>query len=580
MCGIAGFACRPGATPPPDALPRMMAALAHRGPDDSGTYEDAHIELGHRRLAIIDPAGGKQPLRAGAATLVANAEIYNDRALRDAMPGTHFGTASDCEPALHLFRSVGAAYVKRLRGMYAIAAYDANTATLLLSRDPFGIKPLYIAELPWGIAFASEPQALLATGLVARAVHAPPRDAMLQMQFSCGTDTIFPGIRRVLPGETLHIEKGAITARTHLHPLPPGSPETISESQALGRLDRALGESVSLHLRADVPSGLLLSGGIDSASLLALMARHGRVDAFTAGFDTPHAADERAAAGALARATDARHETIEITAADFWRHLPRIAACMDDPAADYAIIPLWFLGRHVAGQKKLLLSGEGGDELFAGYGRHRHAALPWWRGGRRMRRHGTFSGLGVLRNEDATWRTGWSDVEAAAHRPYRTRLQAAQAADITGWLPNDLLTKLDRCLMAHGIEGRTPLLDPAVAAAAWRLPDALKIRGGRGKYLLRTWLATALPAARTDAPKQGFTVPIGPWLAKQSARLAPLMAAQPCIAEIAHPDRVQALLTAAKHPQAAWTLLFYALWHRAHIEGRMADVDVFAALAE
>jgi asparagine synthase (glutamine-hydrolysing) len=462
--------------------------------------------------------------------------------------------------------------------MYAIAAHDSATGLLLLSRDPFGIKPLYIAPTSWGIAFASTPQALLAGGHARRAIRPRARAALLQMQFSPGADTIFPGIHRVLPGETLHIERGAVTARSSLHPLPPGRPEPIRLSLAVANLDRALNESVALHLRAEVPAGLLLSGGIDSASLLAVMSRHGKVDAFTAGFDVPGAADERARAASVASAVGARHETIAVTQADFIRHLPEIVACMDDPAADYAIVPLWFLARHAARQKKVLLSGEGGDELFAGYGRYRRARLPWWRGGRRMRTRGVFAGLGILRDSTGAWRADWADAESHAARPYRTRLQAAQAADVAEWLPNDLLTKLDRCLMAHGVEGRTPLLDPAVAAASYRLPDALKIHGGRGKHVLRAWLAEALPAANAQAPKQGFTVPVGSWIDADAARLGPLVAAQPCIAEIAHPDRVRALFASRRNGLPSWTLLFYALWYRAHIEGACMDGDVFETL--
>jgi asparagine synthase (glutamine-hydrolysing) len=579
MCAIAGLAWHEDAAPPLEKLAVMLASLAHRGPDGQGVFQGANVAFGHRRLAIIDPRLGAQPLSSGTATLAANAEIYNYRELRAFNPGAECLTGSDCEPALNLFRRDGAAFIKRLRGMYAIAAHDSKSGTLLLARDPFGIKPLYIAPASWGLAFASEPRALLEAGFAARAVRPQARAALLQMQFSCGAETIFPDIFRVLPGETLYVEHGAVTARTHLHPLPPGRPQKVRELVALANLERALSESVALHLRADVPAGLLLSGGVDSASLLTVMARHGEVRAFTAGFDTPGAADERAQAAWLAKSVGARHETVAVAQADFFRHLPAIAACMDDPAADYAIVPLWFLARHAAGGGlKLLLSGEGGDELFAGYGRYRRARLPWWRGGRRMRARGIFDGLGVLRESGDAWREDWAEAERNAVRPYRTRLQEAQAADIAEWLPNDLLTKLDRCLMAHGVEGRTPLLDPAVASASFRLPDAMKIRGGRGKYLLRTWLANALPAARVPARKQGFTVPVGAWIASDGTRLGKLVAAQNGVAEIADPHRVRALFASGRHGQAAWTLLFYALWHRAHIENRPTEGDVFDSL--
>ena len=342
-------------------------------------------------------------------------------------------------------------------------------------------------------------------------------------------------------------------------------------------------ESVDLHQRSDVPYGLFLSGGIDSAAILATMARLNSrpVLAFTAGFDVPGAADERAQAAAMASSVGAEHATITITRDMVWRELPQIVACMDDPAADYAIIPTWFLARLARARVKVVLSGEGGDEVFGGYGRYRSAMRPWWRGGRVMRGRGNFDRLDVLRAQPTGWRDGLAAGEALAGAGGRTRLQASQASDIADWLPADLLTKLDRCLMAHAVEGRTPFLDPAVAAAGFRLPDALKVRDGRGKYLLRRWLADAAPAARPFAPKQGFTVPIGAWIAQDGARLGRLVARQAGVAEIAEPGRVEALFRAAsgkREGTAAWMLLFYALWHRAHVEGLPSEGDVFEAL--
>ncbi len=266
-----------------------------------------------------------------------------------------------------------------------------------------------------------------------------------------------------------------------------------------------------------------------------------------------------------------------------WRHLPEIVACMDDPAADYAIIPTWFLARRARQDVKVVLSGEGGDEIFAGYGRYRSAMRPWWQGGRVMRARGTFDKLDLLRETPLTWRDGLAAAEASAAQPGRTRLAIAQATDIADWLPHDLLLKLDRCLMAHGVEGRTPFLDAELAAVGFSLPDALKVRSGRGKYLLRRWLERAMPAAQPFAPKQGFTVPIGAWIAEQGARLGPLVAASPGVAEIARPDRVAALFrnTAGKREgHAAWTLLFYALWHRAHVQGQPSSGDVFECLSQ
>jgi asparagine synthase (glutamine-hydrolysing) len=330
---------------------------------------------------------------------------------------------------------------------------------------------------------------------------------------------------------------------------------------------------------------MFLSGGIDSATLLTMMARlnSAPVRAFTAGFAHPGVADEREAAARVAKAMGAEHETIEVSPGMVWEHLPKIVACMDDPAADYAIIPTWFLARHAhQSGLKVVLCGEGGDEIFGGYGRYRSAMRPWWMGGRVMRGRGNFDRLDVLRERPTEWRDGIAAAEAQALTSGRSRLAGAQAVDIAEWLPNDLLIKLDRCLMANGVEGRTPFLDPGVAKAAFRLPDGLKVRKGMGKYLLREWLAANCPAANPFGPKQGFTVPMGQWIGEIGGRLGPLVAAQPGIQEIAQPGRVEALFRASNHRRqgfGAWMLLFYALWHNAHIAGRPSDGDVFEALA-
>jgi asparagine synthase (glutamine-hydrolysing) len=584
MCGIAGIALGPWGVPDPQAVAALGRALAHRGPDGARTTVIGQAALVHTRLAIIDLPGGDQPFFDGPATLIANGEIYNYKELRAAMPQTRFTSNSDCEPPVHIFRNDGEHFADRLRGMYAIAIHDRASHSLTLSRDPFGIKPLYLAHIPNGVAFASEPRALLDAGLVSREVRAASRDELLQLQFSSGADTIFPGIRRVLPGETIRIVDGHTVERRRIAALPDGAPEDISEPDALARLDKALMESVELHQRSDVPYGMFLSGGIDSAVLLATMARLNErpVLAFTAGFDVPGAADERARAASVAKAVGAHHEPLEISRDMAWRHLPDIVAAMDDPAADYAIIPSWFLARRARQDLKVVLSGEGGDEIFGGYGRYRSAMRPWYLGGKAMRARGSFDRLDVLRQELGQWRDGLAAAEMAAATGGRTRMQVAQATDIADWLPHDLLTKLDRCLMAHGVEGRTPFLDPGMAHAGFRLPDALKVRDGRGKYLLRKWLEAALPAARPFAPKQGFTVPVGAWIAADGSRLGKLVASQPGVNEIAYPDRVEALFKAAggkREGMAAWLLLFYALWHRAHIEHLPTGGDVFEILS-
>jgi asparagine synthase (glutamine-hydrolysing) len=502
---------------------------------------------------------------------------------RDAL-GYNFTTNSDCELPLYTYARDGAAFAKHLRGMYGIALDDPKAPELYISRDPFGIKPLYYAEGPFGFAFASEPQALIRAGVVARRVVAGKASELLQLQFTTGAQTIFDGIKRVLPGETLGIRSGKIHSRTHVPALPAGGPIAIDEDHAVNELERALLDSVMVHQRSDVPYGMFLSGGIDSSALLACMMRLNDrpVRAFTAGFPGTGVHDERAHARTVAKAAGAEHVEIEVTAEDFWREFPAIVAAMDDPAADYAIVPTYLLAKAARRELKVVLCGEGGDELFAGYGRYRSAMRPRLLGGRPVRHRSVLEGLGVLRQENGAWRDGIAMAEAEAAGAGRTKLQVAQATDCADWLPHDLLTKLDRCLMANSMEGRTPFLDPAVASFAFRLPDTLKVQRGMGKYLLRKWLARALPESRPFEPKRGFTVPVAEWMKERATQLGPLVARSPGVAQLCKPDAVERLFANIdwrdRYRMACWQLLFYAVWHRIHIEGGRSDLPLMESL--
>ena len=586
MCGIAGYMTVESAAPPP-VLDALLSALGHRGPDGAGRYTAAGAGLAQTRLAIIDLDTGDQPLFGDDGTaLVANGEIYNYLELRREFSGRAFRTASDCELPLATYDRDGGDFAAPLRGMYAIALHDARERALYLARDPFGIKPLYYAEYSGGILFASEPQALLRTGLVPVRLRSSKSLELLQLQFTTGRATIFESIQRVLPGETLTLRGGHIVNRSIREALPENKPRPISEEDALKQLDAALMDSVAVHQRSDVPYGLFLSGGIDSSAILACMARlnDSPVRAFTAGFPGTAAHDEREHAKVVARAGGADHIEIEVTDKQFWRHLPEIIAAMDDPAADYAIVPTWFLAAEAAKELKVVLTGEGGDEIFAGYSRYRTLLRSPFLGGRVMRKRGFFDGLDVLRDQTHQWREGIRAAERRLATSELDTLQQAQALDCADWLPNDLLVKLDRCLMAHGLEGRTPHLDPVVAAAGFCLPDGLKISGRSSKYLLRKWLSAKLPAAQPFAPKRGFTVPVAEWIQPRARDLAGLIAGSTGIAELCNPDGVRRLFASfsdrgGKHEgHACWVLLFYALWHRIHIGRVRSDMDVLETL--
>jgi len=584
MCGIAGLMTFDGKAPSRKVLDAFAAALAHRGPDGEGRHVSGNVGMVQRRLAIIDLETGDQPLYDSTGNaLIANGEVYNYLELRSALTDETFTTLSDCEPPLALYRRDEMDFASSLRGMYSIAIHDPAQEHLILARDPFGIKPLYFAETKYGFAFASEPQAIFAAGLLEPELDDDRLDELLQLQFTCGDTTIFKGVERVKPGETLLIRQGRIIERTRLPALPDGAGENISTEAAIEMLDETLLDSVSVHQRSDVPYGLFLSGGIDSSAVLSLMARLNEkpVQAFTVGFSHQGVADERAHARELATLVGAEHVEVEFGESDFWSTLPSIAAAMDDPAADYAILPTWKLAREAAKDVKVILSGEGGDELFAGYGRYRRLLRPWWRGGRTIRARGTFDKLDVLRKLPQAWRDSIASLEASGSSSTRTKLQIAQTTDCRDWLPNDLLTKLDRCLMAHGLEGRTPFLDREVAAKVFLLPDKLKINRGQGKWILRQWLNKVMPQAKPFSRKRGFTVPVGQWISERGDQLGPMVASLPAISRICQPDAVARIFKSndKRAGFAAWTLLFFALWHRRHIEGIEPDGDVFDVLS-
>jgi asparagine synthase (glutamine-hydrolysing) len=575
MCGIAGIMTAGSKSPDAELLEKMATAMRHRGPDGRGSYMHHNVGMIHLRLAIIDLATGGHPLREpGGAALIGNGEIYNyvelrrDSQLRDA----EFTTNSDFEPALHLYRRLGANFTQHLRGMYAIAVHDPRDGKLILARDPYGIKPLYYVEKPGFFAFASEAQALALTDNTQLPSEPAAYRELMSLPYVTGARSGYPGVHRVLPGERIIVEDGRIIARYRDAALPEGPPEAMDQAEAEARLDSALAESVSLHQRSDVPYGLFLSGGIDSSALLAMMARLNSrpVRTFTTGFRSVEVKDERKLARKLASELGAEHTEVEFDESDFWGLLPKVAGVLDDPTADFAALPTYKLAAVASQSVKVVLTGEGGDEFFAGYGRYRRAARPWWRAGALMARLKGSAHMGNFKaaapQNDAG---GW------------TRLQAAQAADIADWLPNDLLTKLDRCLMAHSLEGRVPFVDPVLSPFAFRLPDKLKFQGRLGKHILRKWLAKHLPSAQPFSRKRGFRVPVHEWMAREADRIAPLVARQSGIRELCDPAAVRDLFVAAR-PETEierWRLLFFACWHQRHICGVRDAGNTFQHLA-
>ena len=589
MCGIAGIMTINGAQPDSVALDRLTDALAHRGPDGRGKHLSGDVGMVQTRLAIIDLKTGDQPIylpsfdQSMHAALVANGEIYNYIELRDELPQTTFSTETDSELPLHLYSKYGLSFASYLRGMYAIAIHDIKENQLILTRDRFGIKPLYYCETDKGFVFASEASAIIDTGLIRAKINGERRNELMQLQFTTGEQTVFRGINRLRPGETIVVKGGKIVSSFHTSALPKVKPKKTREVIALEEIDIALTDSISVHQRSDVPYGLFFSGGIDSSVLIAMMSRLNDrpIKALTAGFSGISSHDERTHARRVASAVGAAHIEVEFSERDFLSLLPKIANAVDDPTADYACLPTFKLAARARAEGlKVVFSGEGGDELFGGYGRYRHVNRPW-PFVKPMRRKGIFHDLDVLYDNSSDWRSGFAASEKEASEYERNSLQIAQAIDFSDWLPADLLTKLDRCLMAHGVEGRVPFLDPVMIRAAYCLPDKLKIKNGKGKWLLRRWLEINLPIARPYDVKRGFTVPVGEWISIYAKQLAPLVASQPGIKEICRPGSVEFLFSGhgKQIEKAQWTILFYALWHQAHIMLRPSEGNIFDALS-
>jgi len=546
MCGIAG---QLGGTD--RRVPAMIAALTHRGPDGVRVEETPAAALAHARLSIIDLDGGWQPLHAAGSTVIGNGEIYNyvELARDHALDGA-LATGSDFEPLLHIYAREGPKAFEQLRGMYALCLIGGDGRTWL-ARDPFGIKPLYIMEHADGLAFASEPRAFFEAGLMQKALDEEAARELLAFNYTLGARTLFHGLRRLAPGEVVEVRNGRIVSGWRQRWAP--SPLAV-EGPLLKQLDAVLEDSVRVHQRSDVPYGLFLSGGVDSAAIATLMARLNArpVTAFTCGFDVAEAADERAQAERVASALNLDWRETRFDEADFWRIAPQVAWALDDPTADYATLPTYKLAEAAKGTLTVVLTGEGGDELFGGYGRYRRALRPAWLGGRPAEPRGGDEAM------LARWRAEAKPPEGL------TPLQQAQWADIATWLPNDLLLKLDRCLMAHGLEGRTPFLDREVAAFAFPLADRFKVQGRFGKWLLRKWLEGACPAAEPWARKQGFTVPVEAWIAPRAADIASRIGDVEAVRK-ARPDAAAAF--SAGGDGVRWPLLFLALWSRIHLEG-------------
>jgi asparagine synthase (glutamine-hydrolysing) len=567
VCGIAGVLRKDGAPAADAPLREMLGALAHRGPDDEGRYADAHVALGARRLSIIDVVGGHQPLsnEDGTVWAVLNGEIYNYRELRKELlrRGHRLKTGSDTETLVHLYEDQGDDFVSSLNGMFGLALWDVPRRRLLLARDRLGIKPLYYYEGPACLVFGSELKALLASGLVPRALDEQAVREYLQLLYVPAPRSIWEGARKLPPGHLLVCENGRVLSRRYWS-LPDDPVDEAPLEDQLARFGELFRDAVALQMRSDVPYGAFLSGGIDSSAVVGTMASLAKepVKTFSIGFAAARRYDELPFARAVAQRFGTEHEEFVVEPKVF-ELLEEMAFFYDEPFADAASMPTYVLAGLTRQKVKVVLSGDGGDELFAGYDRYRSEQLALWAA--RLPewiRRGVLTPLLAALPVPADWRMGdyvrlarkklellslpaderyvrhfdsWSPGEFArlqgealrglppmeAGARYLATLRAASgrdflnrrlALDLQTWLPDQMLTKVDRATMAKGLEARVPLLDHRLVEFAMRLPQASKLSLFTLKRFLRLAFRELLPREILGRPKHGFEVPTDEWL--------------------------------------------------------------------
>jgi len=558
MCGICGIVSPRGA-PDPAVVARMNATLVHRGPDDEGSFSRGPVALAARRLSIIDLAHGHQPIanEDGSVVVVQNGEIYNYRELKRELEGAGHRFATDCdtEVLVHLYEQHGDSFVERLRGMFAIALWDEKQGRLLLARDRFGIKPLYYRLADGELSFASELKAMLEQPGFSRAIDPEALAAYLAFNSIPAPLTVFAEARKLAPGHLLAWQGGQITQVRYARPGPVDA-EKLCEGSAdelAAELRDVLEDSIRAHLVADVPVGVLLSGGVDSGGITALAARQSAqpLQTFSIGFEES-GFDELDRARLVAQRYGTDHHEL-ILRPDAVELLPKLVEAFDEPFGDSSALPTYLVSELAVGEVKVALSGEGGDELFGGYytyvadllaarvGRLASLAAPLAEAlpssDRRVgfdykaKRFARGAHLPPLERHHA-WKEifspavrasllgdanpDWDPVDLYRERYAETagaeQLARLQDVDLGIYMADDLLVKTDRSSMAHSLETRVPFLDERVAAFAFALPRTLRVRGFAKKRLLRRALAPLLPKEVVGGRKQGFSIPVAAWL--------------------------------------------------------------------
>jgi asparagine synthase (glutamine-hydrolysing) len=621
MCGICGYV-----DPKPDAsvLQSMVQSLSHRGPDGEGLWTNHEVALGHNRLAIIDLTNAaSQPMSTpdGRYTIVFNGEIYNYRELRSELQqaGETFQSASDTEVLLLGYRKWARSVLDKLRGMFAFAVWDDYQKQLFLARDRIGIKPLFYAPLKNIFVFASEIKAILEHPAVSKEINPAAVDLYFELGYVPGPDTIFRNIYALKPGSWLLYHKGSFRINRYWTPDFLQPPNARNEAELIEELNEKLNDAVRSHLVADVSVGAFLSGGVDSSLVAAVAQKHMEkpIHTFTIGFSG--GGDERAFAATVAEHIGSNHHENVVTP-DIIRKLPQLIKHLEQPLFDNSILPTYLVSQFARNEVKVVLSGDGGDEPFAGYDWTRFALsipdLPfkWSPSGWSWAYQSGFSGLlKKLAHDVGSSGNGrylrrisvskalrqWlytpefceqicdeqpADIEELLQTaPVRDERERFIYADFCAYLPEDVLFKVDRMSMANSLEVRVPLLDHHFVGWVLGLPFSMRYRHGYGKYLLRKLAARYLPPVILKPRKQGFTVPIGRWL--RGELMDPVMrffnSENVKRRGIVKPQAAIELLNMHRSNRyelghRIWSLIVLEVWARVWLDGRDTTESIFA----
>ena len=641
MCGICGIAVPKKLNRRVDEslLTRMRDTLTHRGPDDAGNFVDGGIGLGHRRLSIVDLGGGHQPMtnEDGQVQVVFNGEIYNHRDHRPMLEerGHRYKTSSDTETIIHLYEEFGEAAVQHLRGMFAFAIWDGVNQRLVIARDRLGIKPVYYTLSNEGVLhFASEIKALIEARAVKPELNYDALADFAANRYTSGDETLFRGVRRLPPGHTLVWQEGRVEIKRFWDVSFAKHESPLSDREYVEQFDQLFTESVRLRLMADVPLGMFLSGGIDSTAIAGVMSKlvSDPIKTFSVAF-AEREANELEYARMAARAFKTDHHEIVVSPQEFFDALPAMVYQEDEPIAHPSSIPLYFVSKLAADHVKVVLTGEGSDELLAGYDKYRKTIYNLSLGRaynsvvpsalRGVVKQAIESGSGALAVRQKLARTFLcvpSDIESiyfdnfsvfsrerqrslftaetrtrmGESDPYRTSLALMGEADAVTMLDqllaadmktylHELLMKQDQMSMAASIESRVPFLDHKLVEFAARLPERMKLRGLTTKYILRQAMADKIPAEILTRKKMGFPVPVGAWLRGEFRPLLDeyVLGARAMERGIFEPDFVRKLVArheaGENHAERLWMLMNFEIWQRRFLDGE--DVSAPRAVA-